>query len=123
MKQQERQTKSILALEKTYSGPLPLPEDLAKYDRVVPGAAERILRMAENESEHRRKRDNRMDWSIIITTILSVVFAFLSIIALSVLAYFALEMGYPTAASSFAVGAMAAVAGVFIYKSKKKAKE
>ena len=30
---------------------------LAKYNNIVPGAAERILRMAELESEHRRSLD------------------------------------------------------------------
>lgn len=33
-----------------YSGPLPEPEALAKYDQIVPGAAERILTMAEKRN-------------------------------------------------------------------------
>ena len=37
------------------SGPLPVPQDFEHYDRVVPGAAERILRMAESELEHRHE--------------------------------------------------------------------
>lgn len=38
----------------TYSGPLPKPDALQEYDRIVPGAAERILRMAEKQAEHRQ---------------------------------------------------------------------
>ncbi len=34
-------------------GPLPTPEDFARYDAVLPGAAERILRMAEAEQQKR----------------------------------------------------------------------
>ena len=30
-----------------HSGPLPSPEDFAKYDKVLPGAAERMMRMTE----------------------------------------------------------------------------
>ena len=35
------------------AGPLPSPEMLAQYDAVVPGAAERILVMAERQADHR----------------------------------------------------------------------
>lgn len=34
------------------SGPLPSPDILIQYNQAVPGAAERILAMAENDSAH-----------------------------------------------------------------------
>lgn len=34
-------------------GPLPAPEDLANYDRLLPGAALKIIAMAEVEQRHR----------------------------------------------------------------------
>jgi uncharacterized membrane protein len=37
-----------------FSGPLPHPEDLAKYEQVLPGAADRIIRMAEQQAAHRQ---------------------------------------------------------------------
>ncbi len=37
-----------------FSGPLPPPSILAKYEEVVPGAAERIISTAENETRHRQ---------------------------------------------------------------------
>jgi hypothetical protein len=37
-----------------FSGPLPHPEDLAKYEQVLPGSADRIISMAEQQAEHRR---------------------------------------------------------------------
>ena len=36
-----------------FSGPLPPPNFLEKYNTIVPGAAERILEMAEAEQNHR----------------------------------------------------------------------
>lgn len=36
-----------------HSGPLPSPDVLAGYDRLLPGAAERILQMAEREQNAR----------------------------------------------------------------------
>ena len=35
------------------TGPLPPPEQLAQYEQIIPGAADRILRMTENNSDHR----------------------------------------------------------------------
>lgn len=37
----------------SYSGPLPQPRDFAEYNATLPGAADRILAMAERESEFR----------------------------------------------------------------------
>lgn len=42
---------------KNHSGPLPAPEDFTAYDMIVPGAAERILRMAEADSAHVREME------------------------------------------------------------------
>lgn len=39
--------------EKTFSGPLPPPEDFEHYNRVLPDAAHRILAMAEKEQQIR----------------------------------------------------------------------
>lgn len=43
-------------LQHHYSGPLPHPETLAKYDQIVPGAAERIITMAEKNGASTRYR-------------------------------------------------------------------
>ncbi|HEY3570066.1 MAG TPA: DUF2335 domain-containing protein [Thermoanaerobaculia bacterium] len=38
-----------------FEGPLPHPGILAEYDRICPGAASRILAMAESQSQHRQE--------------------------------------------------------------------
>ncbi|SDX05376.1 MULTISPECIES: DUF2335 domain-containing protein [Nitrosomonas] len=38
-----------------YSGPIPHPEILRGFDEIVPGAAERILTMAEENGKHQRE--------------------------------------------------------------------
>jgi uncharacterized membrane protein len=42
-----------------YQGPLPRPDDFEAYNRVLPGAADRILRMAEKQAAHRQDLENR----------------------------------------------------------------
>jgi uncharacterized membrane protein len=36
-----------------HSGPIPAPQDLFQYDQLTPGAADRIIAMAEREQAHR----------------------------------------------------------------------
>lgn len=39
----------------SFSGPLPPPDVLKRYNEVVPGAAERIITMAEAQAKHRQE--------------------------------------------------------------------
>jgi uncharacterized membrane protein len=41
-----------------FSGPVPPPAVLGQYEEILPGSAERILSMAENEQSHRHYYDN-----------------------------------------------------------------
>lgn len=43
-------------------GPLPSPDALERFNQVIPGGAERIFQMAEEEGKHRRKMEGR--WSL-----------------------------------------------------------
>jgi Predicted membrane protein (DUF2335) len=44
---------SVQAQMHQWSGPLPQPEALERYNQIVPSAAERIIRMAETQHDHR----------------------------------------------------------------------
>jgi len=43
-----------------FSGPLPHPDLLAKFNEIIPDGAERIMAMAERQSAHREKQENRV---------------------------------------------------------------
>lgn len=43
---------SEMRIEASWSGPLPPPEALQRYDAIVPGAANRIFEMAERRHQH-----------------------------------------------------------------------
>lgn len=59
-----------------YSGPLPLPQHYAEYEKILPGAADRILSMAEKEQNHRHSREKKVNnypyWGLAVGAILSV---------------------------------------------------
>jgi uncharacterized membrane protein len=46
-----------------WSGPLPPPAALEQFERASPGAADRILKMAEREEEHRQSLERTMTTS------------------------------------------------------------
>lgn len=54
---EKSRTKVITA---SYSGPLPLSSELKAYEMIVPGAGERIIKMAENENLHRHKIESEV---------------------------------------------------------------
>src|SRR5215208_5666614 len=43
-----------------FQGPLPPPEILARYNDAVPGAAERLIQMAERNQDHRQKLETEV---------------------------------------------------------------
>ncbi len=56
---EESKTAIVQQMEMFFAGPLPAPSAFGQYDKVLPGAAERILRMAEQEQNHRHDIDNK----------------------------------------------------------------
>ena len=68
------------AMQVSFSGPLPPPEMLADYEKVLPGAADRIISLAENEQqlrgrddEQKIRRDHIMIWGSVIVSIAMIV--------------------------------------------------
>lgn len=49
--QQPQPTQAVIARSQSWSGPLPPPAILQDYEGIVPGAAGRILTMAENNND------------------------------------------------------------------------
>lgn len=42
-----------------FQGPVPHPDILREFDRIVPGTAQRMIDLAHSESEHRRTLENK----------------------------------------------------------------
>lgn len=43
----------------SFTGPIPPAEDLKKYEQILPGAAERLFKYAEQETAHRQTIENK----------------------------------------------------------------
>jgi uncharacterized membrane protein len=55
----DEKSKQHLEIQARYSGPLPPPKYLEEYNRISPGSAEKIIIMAEKQSEHRRRMEEK----------------------------------------------------------------
>ena len=75
-------TKIIKQQTELYSGPIPSPEILIKFEDAIPGAANRIITMAEKEQTHRHYRENKEILIPLITERLGMIFAFLIVLAI-----------------------------------------
>lgn len=57
-KKQELLHSFALTVYKSHSGPLPDPESLVDYDKVIPNGADRLMKMAEKQQDHRISIEN-----------------------------------------------------------------
>ncbi|MCE2395310.1 DUF2335 domain-containing protein [Candidatus Poribacteria bacterium] len=44
----------MVRVSEKFAGPIPPPPVMKQYEDILPGSADRILKMAENQSEHRQ---------------------------------------------------------------------
>ena len=104
-----------------YSGPLPTPEMLAKYNAIDMTFANRILKMAEEDQKSSQKQITRANiFGFTITTI-GMICAVASIGGLLYGLYMAIELKMEVAVR-WITGSMASVAGIFLIKYKRSRK-
>jgi uncharacterized membrane protein len=68
-------TETILST--THSGPIPNPEIIAGYEKVLSGSADRIIKMAEKEQDQRHKLQSVAQGHLAKITFLGQILAFL----------------------------------------------
>lgn len=54
---QQQISQQVVHVTEQFSGPLPPPDVLERYNQVTPEAANRIITMAEQETGHRRNME------------------------------------------------------------------
>lgn len=104
-----------------FSGPLPPPQILESYNKIIPNSAERLLTMVELQSEHRRLCEVKsLDAQIAITTRGQILAFVLSILGFGS-ALFCAYLGESTTASILGGGTLLGLASIFIkgYREKK----
>ncbi|MFB3919234.1 MAG: DUF2335 domain-containing protein [Candidatus Velamenicoccus archaeovorus] len=107
----------------SFSGPIPPPQILSQYEQILPGAAGRILGMAEKQSNHRQNMEKRIIYSETFQGTLGMVFAF--VIALVAIAggVFLIFSGRPIEGLISLLTPLAIIVASFLNRPKKDQKQ
>jgi uncharacterized membrane protein len=113
-----------------YSGPIPSPEALERYEEVLPGAADRILSMAERQASHRQSLETA-DELTVRTAIagesrrsnLGLWLGASVSVFLTACGTFLVFEGHDWAGASIIISTIASVVGVFVYGTQSRRAE
>jgi uncharacterized membrane protein len=86
----------------TYQGPIPPAKEMAAHENVLPGAADRILRMAEKEQDHEHHVRSRIVGAEIGLRFLGQALAMLALILMLILAAYFASLGHAAIGATFA---------------------
>ena len=103
-----------------WAGPIPPPELLAEYDQVIPNGAERILSMAEKQSDHRMRMEVAEVSSEHTLAQRGLWIGMTVVFAVLVLTGYLAYLGATTAAAVVASTDVVGLAAVFVYGSVRK---
>lgn len=103
-----------------FSGPLPPPQALQGYEDTLPGAAERILHMAEKEQTHRHEFDSELTRSVTRQQERGQILAFILGAGALGLAAFMVHSGHPGYAIATTIAAIGTLAGALVYRRRTK---
>ena len=125
--QNNQQLARVEQVTTRFSGLVPHPDILAGYEKVCPGAAERIIKMAENQTAHRielekividsnnKKAQNGQVFAFAITIV--------AIIAGSIVAIIGKNTASYLLGGILSGGTIVSVVGLFLYGKRENRKE
>lgn len=107
-----------MSLTKVHSGPLPAPDDLARYEAISPGAADRIISMAEANMNHRHTMDRTIVASEYGLRTRGQWLALVALIVMLAVIAFTFWIGHPIEATVLGGGTLVTVTGMFLARDK-----
>ncbi len=96
---------------------------LEHYERILPGAAERIFKMAEDQSQHRRKLETKVIDTDTVNSRLGLVLGFLIGLAALGTSVWLVRLGNSISGVILAIGYITSLVGAFIYSTERRKQE
>jgi uncharacterized membrane protein len=107
----------------TFSGPLPPPDALERYNQILPGAAERIIAMAETQHNHRLGLEKHVVHSNVEAQRLGTVLGFIVAMTVVIGGMYLVHEGKSGEGLAAILTALASLVGVFLYSKHEQQKE
>lgn len=106
---------SRIVLQEQYSGPLAHPRIVAGYEQHLPGSADRILTMAEEQQSHRIQQENRGQRAAIERDKRAMNRGFALALGLMLVSALAIYLGSDLVGFGMVATSVVSIAGVFLY--------
>ena len=106
-----------------YSGSIPHPSIVARWESVVPGSADRILSLSEEHQSHRMDMERTMFGEFIQREKLGMWFYFIIALVMMVGGIIVILAGYSTAGLVALAAPVATIAGTFIFSYRRSGKD
>lgn len=104
----------VITMHKTHAGPLPDATTLAGYSALIPNGADRIMIMAEKQSEHRMKMESKVINGQMLQSNLGQILAFLIGIGALGASTFCIVNGFEWSGALLGVGGLTGLVTAFI---------
>ncbi|HLA85096.1 MAG TPA: DUF2335 domain-containing protein [Thermoguttaceae bacterium] len=109
------QQKTLIHHQSSFSGPIPSPADLKAYNEIEPGLADRIVKMAEAQSQHRQSLESQVIISDIRRSWGGLIAGFIVAMTGLVGGIFLIHQGHDSAGVALVGTSLASIIGVFVY--------
>lgn len=106
-----------------YASPFPPPEILERYERILPGTTEKILKNIEIQRDHRMKMESKVITSNIVQTYLGQAVGFVVAMTAIILGYLLIMNGKEVTGIVSIIGCLVALVGIFVYGKKTQTDE
>ena len=119
----EQKSSQAIVMSESWSGPFPPPSVIEKYEDMVPGAADRILKMTENQTAHRIQIEQMVIRGDSIRSYIGLIFGF--ILSMTVISggIYLVANGHDWAGGVLIGLDLIGLAGVFVYGSRSRRAE
>lgn len=115
--------KTVIQQTSVLSGPVPSPAILREYDNLLPGSAQKIFEMAENQSAHRMELEKKVINADINRSKQGLMFGF-SVALFGIIGTIVLGIwGNPVVSGILGFSTLGSLVGVFIYGSQNRTAE
>ena len=107
----------------SYQGPLPPPDDLARYDEIVPGGAERLFTLLEKQANHRMGLEKHVITWDVRRANLGTVFALIFGLAVLIVSYILIANGHEGPGVLALLVEFVTYGGIFVYSTETRRRE
>lgn len=100
--------------EALFAGPLPHPSIMQEYESIVPGAAQRLLNMAEKQQEHRMRMETKLVSTGVRRIIFGQIFGFIIGFIGTAGSLYLVYLGHDTAGAAIGSTSLVALVSIFV---------